>query len=314
MILHKASSPSGKLAFIDSGAPPNTESYKTIIAVHGVMFTYEVFQKCVDLAPEKGIRFVTVSRRGYPGSPALDSSSDDPAKKFELLGSDLLHFLDSFVEEHNIPTENGVVLLAWSFGAAHVMGAISQRCPSYIKSIVLYDPPLPVFGAALPEHSKTASAMQDPSPDNLRAHAQWLSAYFAHPHFACSAGASASERHRKLEWIAPSPSRQPSFPSEPDSKGLLSLDNFLQDASLLAATDVLQKNFHSLVQKAADGVVEVVCVGGTMSVADCVAGMWLVQDWVEERGLNSAVRIVWLTGANHFVHWDDPSTALEAFI
>ncbi|KAE9407333.1 hypothetical protein BT96DRAFT_874657 [Gymnopus androsaceus JB14] len=136
----------------DSGPPPNSNDYTTIILIHGAGFNGYSFQKLHSLAHTFNLRTVAFNRRDYSGStpytPEELSSMENGDKAFiDRLGMHLHEFLKCFVEEEEIPRisldkrmdngkhrigkvdaklEGGLVLVGWSLGAQTLLSMLSD--------------------------------------------------------------------------------------------------------------------------------------------------------------------------------------------
>jgi len=170
-----------KLGYIDSG-PPDSASYRTLIAIHGYGYSADVFQKALPEARKKGFRMIALNRRDFPNSTpftpeelsALDPSSLNITKyltfiqqrSFEIIG-----FVHHAIQELGLPppetgSEGNISVLGWSLGAffaVAVMGcfddpelpaAFRETVKEYISSVILYDPGIEaVAGRSSPSHS-----------------------------------------------------------------------------------------------------------------------------------------------------------------
>ncbi|PBK62115.1 hypothetical protein ARMSODRAFT_895896 [Armillaria solidipes] len=324
-----------ELSYIDSGAPAQA-SYITIFAIHGVIFTKEIFQRVIDLAPSKGVRFVALNRRHFPGTTPLSpeelsitqtGGTDDSQREglVEARGHEIALFIDTFIQKFNLPSISsggGVALLGWSLGATFALIVISsvdtlpedvrRRLNEYMRSLILYEPPPIVLGLPTPKQNWTF-LVDTTMPENLRlpAFGQWCTSYFDHADIV-------GRDLDKLSWVLASPSRTPTF-----FNGMpLSIQRYGEDA----ATDLpflffFSKQILAAYRKAFfdPGVfpsMKRAFVCGDKTSAFCIAGLWTVQD--DEKELRTAdakaVRYRIIPGANHFVHWDDPEKALDVFI
>ncbi|KAK0185459.1 Alpha/Beta hydrolase protein [Armillaria mellea] len=324
-----------ELSYIDSGAPLQL-SYITIFAIHGMIFSKEIFQKLIDLAPSKGVRFVALDRRPFPGSTPFSveelgvlraADTDDVQQEafIEARGHEVAVFIDTFIHKFNLPpisSGGGVALLGWSLGTALVSAAISnastlpedtcKRLERYLRSVILYEPGPITLGLPSPEQYWTF--LRDPSvPEELRiaAFGQWCTSYFDH--------ADLSERNLgKLSWVLASSSRVPSFYNGMPA----SIQHHGEDA----ATDLpflvgCYKQLLPTYRKAFfDPKVfptmkrSVLC--GDKTCAFALAALWAMQDDEKEQKAEGSKAIDYkiLPGVNHFMHWDEPEKAIDTFI
>lgn len=324
-----------ELSYIDSGAPAQP-SYITIFAIHGMIFTKEIFQRVIDLAPSKGVRFVALNRRPFPGSTLLSveeliitetGGTDDSQREalVEARGHEIAIFIDIFIQKFKLPSISsggGVAFLGWSIGATFAPMAISSvdslpqdvlsRLSDYMRSLILYEPAPTALG--LPTLKQNWTFLVDNTvPENLRlaAFVQWCTSYFDHTDIV-------GRDLDKLSWVLASPSRAPTF-----FNGVpLEIQRYGEDA----ATDLpflffFSKQILGAYRKAfLDSEVfpnmrrSFVC--GDKTCAFGIAGLWAVQD--DSKKLRGAGAKEFhhkiIKGANHFVHWDDPEKALDAFL
>ncbi|KAK0244788.1 Alpha/Beta hydrolase protein [Armillaria nabsnona] len=324
-----------ELSYIDSGAPAQA-SYITIFAIHGIIFTKEIFQRVVDLAPSKGVRFVALNRRHFPGTTLLSpeelvitqtgGTSDSQREALvEARGHEIALFIDTFVQKFNLPSISsggGVALLGWSLGATFASIVISsidtlpvdvrRRLSDYMRSLILYEPPPIVLG--LPAPKQNWSFLVDTTmPENLRlpAFGQWCASYFDHADII-------GRDLDKLSWVLASPNRTPTF-----FNGLpMSIQRYGEDAAtdlpflFFFSKQILAAYRNAFFDSAVFPSMKRAFVYGDRTCALCIAGLWAVQD--DEKELRTAdakaVKYRVIPGANHFVHWDDPEKALDAFI
>ncbi|KIY43941.1 hypothetical protein FISHEDRAFT_52302 [Fistulina hepatica ATCC 64428] len=191
-----------QFAYIDSGVA-DVQDYVTLIVVHGFGFHNQVMKKILPLAPSHGLRLICVNRRQYPGSTPYNADelavwaagSDDA--RFTLLqkdGLDLALFVDSLIEKGDIP-RGPLALVGWSMGITQVLAILAavhalpdtsrQRLQSYIRLVVLLDPPYrslgydDIAGGYAPFGDETIPPGQRGAAQSL-----WLSSYFSHENTA----------------------------------------------------------------------------------------------------------------------------------
>ncbi|KAK0222340.1 Alpha/Beta hydrolase protein [Armillaria fumosa] len=324
-----------ELSYVDSGAPSQVP-YITIFAIHGMIFTKEIFQRVIDLAPSKGVRFVALNRRHFPGTTPLSpeelvitqtGGTDDSQREalVEARGHEIALFIDTFIQKFNLPSISsggGVALLGWSLGATFAPIAISStdtlpedvrcRLSEYMRSLILYEPAPIALG--LPTPTQNWTFLVDTSvPENLRlpAFGQWCTSYFDHADIY-------GHDLDKLSWVLTSPNRTPTFFND--------LPVSIQRHGEDAATDLpflffFSKQILAAYRKAFfdPGVfpsMKRAFVCGDRTCAFGIAGLWAVQGDEKELRTADAMAVKYriLPGANHFVHWDDPERALDAFI
>ncbi|KAL0062071.1 hypothetical protein AAF712_011071 [Marasmius tenuissimus] len=154
------------VSFTDTGTPPNSKDYTTIVIIHGMGFGAACFERLQSQArsSQSNLRIVVLSRRGYPGSTPFSASElealqvrDDgkeaPAQEFhDDLGRHLWLFLRKFVEEERVPPvrsrRGGIVVMGWSLGVAFPMAAFSN--PD--SGLMIYDPSYTTLGYSIPSN------------------------------------------------------------------------------------------------------------------------------------------------------------------
>ncbi|KAK1235460.1 hypothetical protein PQX77_001312 [Marasmius sp. AFHP31] len=168
-------------SFTDTGAPPNSKDYTTIVIIHGMGFGAACFERLQSQArsSRSNLRIVVLSRRGYPGSTPFSASElealqvrDDGnealAQEFhDDLGRHLWLFLRKFIEEEGVPPvrsgRGGIVVMGWSLGVAFPMAAFSnpdsvgdsrayQLLERYVKGLMIYDPSYTTLGYSIPSN------------------------------------------------------------------------------------------------------------------------------------------------------------------
>ncbi|KAG6885274.1 hypothetical protein C0993_003861, partial [Termitomyces sp. T159_Od127] len=195
--------------YTDSGPPPGSHDYTTVIILHGITFTGENLKKLHNYAHTFNLRTVIWNRRGYAGSSQYNPDELDDLEYgrgafLERLGVQLAHFLRWFIEQHNVPRVSadhktgGFAIMGWSFGNATAMTLFSHRdlLPSqtydllkdYVKNLIIYDATLFAFGWKLPPNEKPLSTYDplstfatDPPEVALRNFDAWVSSYYDHP-------------------------------------------------------------------------------------------------------------------------------------
>ncbi|KAG6878224.1 hypothetical protein C0992_008439 [Termitomyces sp. T32_za158] len=194
--------------FSDSRAPPSSSDYTTLIILHGSAFNGECFEKIHTFSHEYNLRTVIWNRREYPGSTKYtDAEIQDlhhGRKVFlDRLAIQVGDFVRQFVEREGIPKisedrkTGGFAILGWSMGTATAMPLFSDKSlfskktyallESYVKDLILDDPPHLSFGIDLPRDAKVYNPWADPdykTPEELYQNFTfWVSSYYDHPDF-----------------------------------------------------------------------------------------------------------------------------------
>ncbi|KAL4258271.1 AB hydrolase superfamily protein [Pleurotus pulmonarius] len=147
--------------YTDSGPPPSSSDYATLVIIHGTGFNGHGFEHIHDIAHERNLRTVAINRREYPGSTPygdeeLDFMTKNPQAHLDSLAQFISLFLVAFIQGNSIPranedgTKGGLVALGWSTGCSMLVSMLSN--PSavppqsrtilepYLSNIILYDP------------------------------------------------------------------------------------------------------------------------------------------------------------------------------
>ncbi|KAK7025992.1 hypothetical protein VNI00_015823 [Paramarasmius palmivorus] len=181
-----------QITFTDSGVPPGSTDYTTLVIIHGTLFVggmalldiaaqtqlnapYSVgFEDLQVLAPSKNLRIMALNRRGYRGStsftPAeMDDMCQGSRDFLDRRMLELAEFLTTVIRIEKTPKldtdgRGGIAVLGWSLGVMTALSLFSN--PSlldfetgvllggYLKQCILYDPPSKSFGYSLPSTFK----------------------------------------------------------------------------------------------------------------------------------------------------------------
>ncbi|KAG6864538.1 hypothetical protein C0991_008885 [Blastosporella zonata] len=144
--------------FTDSGPPPSSTDYTTLIVLHGSAFTGDGFEKLHNYSHKHNLRTVIWNRRDYPGSTQYtDAEIDDlnNGRKIFLdrLAIQVADFLKQYIEKESIPKisadrkAGGFAIMGWSMGSATAMPLFSEPSllapelyallEQYVKDLVL---------------------------------------------------------------------------------------------------------------------------------------------------------------------------------
>ncbi|KAG7095834.1 hypothetical protein E1B28_006529 [Marasmius oreades] len=176
------------LSYTDSGPPKIDHStpYTTIFAVHGWMFNGAVFKKLLPLCSRENIRFVSINRRGYPGStdstdkelgvfePSTGAETESEKQKqradyLKARGKELLTFVDTFIQKYDLPPISevegemgtkkkcgGIAILGWSLGHSVTFATLANledapkeiqtRLAAYLRAHILLEPAITTIG------------------------------------------------------------------------------------------------------------------------------------------------------------------------
>ncbi|KAG6896565.1 hypothetical protein C0992_007416 [Termitomyces sp. T32_za158] len=195
--------------YTDSGPPPGSHDYTTVIILHGITFTGENLKKLHTYAHTFNLRTVIWNRRGYAGSSRytpdeLDDLIHGRRAFLKCLGLQLAQFIQWFIEQHNVPRVSadrktgGFAVMGWSLGNTTAITLFSHRdllssqtydfLKDYVKNLIIYDATLFAFGWKLPPNEKPLSYYEplsafatDPPEVAQRNFDAWVSSYYDHP-------------------------------------------------------------------------------------------------------------------------------------
>ncbi|EEB93610.1 hypothetical protein MPER_07705, partial [Moniliophthora perniciosa FA553] len=195
-----------EIFFTDSGAPPNSTDYTTLLVLHGSAFNGHGFEKLHDYAHELNLRVLIWNRRDYPGSTKytdeeLEELNQGKKIFIDRLGAQVADFLKQFIEKEKIPKATpdrkagGIAVMGWSMGTATAMSLFSDpsiisselynHLKEYVKDLILDDSPHLCFGYEVPEGEKTYDPWTDPNcktPEELYQNfGFWVSSFYDHP-------------------------------------------------------------------------------------------------------------------------------------
>ncbi|KAM6504024.1 Alpha/Beta hydrolase fold [Amanita muscaria] len=339
MIYEKLITLSGiEFAYTDSGVPSQPQ-YATIIAVHGMIFCAPVFKRAQEVAFKRGVRFIAINRRNYPGSTPFtpeefhtleQGSSEEKAEFWRDRGHEIAVFIDAFIKENNIPPipndgqSGGIILLGWSLGCgeanttvAHVdtlPPLLCSRLAAYIRALILYDASPRVLGLPVtvnewgPFHGERI-------PPELRAQAslQWTTAYFEH-------GDLSARDPNALSFTLPSTGRPVTIHnmSQSDQEEIIQLQELANDSTFIRhltdqRRDAYRKAFYDSSIRQLLPNMKVSYIVGEQSHSVMISGLWDVQKEADENK-NVSIDFRLVPGFNHFAHWDEPERAVDLFL
>jgi len=197
------------LYYEDSGAPEGSQTYVTLVLVHGALFHGGIFHRIFPLAAARNLRIVTVNKRDYVGSSpytheeldALRGSIEKQKAVMEALGLQLAHFIAWFIDKEKVPricdsggetraSTGGFALAGWSAGntvtfslmanADKLPQRIRELFESYFRVFIAYDMPMRAAGEAF--DYRIYSPWRDPAlsyEDRLNIFGPWVSTYVA---------------------------------------------------------------------------------------------------------------------------------------
>ncbi|KAH8817791.1 Alpha/Beta hydrolase protein [Flagelloscypha sp. PMI_526] len=321
-------------AYYDTGPPAvkndlEKAPYPTVFAVHGLGFNAFAWKPMFSSAKERGVRLVSINRRGYGGTSPLTQDETDllasnAAKAVDDRGKELLNFIHLFVHQEDVPLLDiggGFGLVGWSLGAVtaiaalanleYVIGPIQETFKQGFRSLVLHEPPATTIG--FPTTREFFSPLSDSNiPDNEKFpfFNTWITSYFDHPSLETRSVDS-------LITAAPSQSLAPTiYNISEDDK----LNIFLQDGGLShdhaafvnMSNEARNANYRKVVQTGTP----VAFVIGEKSQADHISVGWTVEEEAKTQAekVTAKVGLQFIPGVNHLGHWDHPDTILTAYL
>ncbi|KAF9044738.1 hypothetical protein BDZ89DRAFT_943011 [Hymenopellis radicata] len=197
----------GQLFYTDSGAVPNSTTYKTVFLFHGSVVNGNIFRRLLPLAASNNLRVVIPNRRDYAGSTRYTNEEllllqQGKREFFETVAANTISFISWFVKKHDVPTlsldrtTGGIITIGWSMGTCTplsmlaypdaISSAMYATIEPYFKQMVLFDPPAVAFGSdTMPEYYVPFTDPELKSPEEMLSHfGVWVSSYYDHPDFA----------------------------------------------------------------------------------------------------------------------------------
>ncbi|KAJ6544161.1 hypothetical protein B0H19DRAFT_1267463 [Mycena capillaripes] len=321
--------------FTDSGAVANVEDYTTYILIHGHTYHGGVFQRLLPLAATRSVRIICLNRREYPGSTPhtaeelrvyASGSDDERTAILSEAGLNLAFCVDEIIQQCALPAAGGVALVGWSSGNIFIVAALAsilslpsqtkERLQAFVRTIILWDPPSHALGIQSPPNSYVPLYDQDLAPeDRGPAFTKWVESHFIH-------GDLSSHDPDQLNYRWPNPSKKPTFDGMP-------LEELLKIADLSAGskydTALTAPAFASTLSNIAsrtlfDPEIRAAWPNTQISHLYCEAATWNIQfavwnlkERVKKAGGKAPISF-YPTEGNHFLMWEDASTALDALI
>ncbi|PCH43845.1 hypothetical protein WOLCODRAFT_164776 [Wolfiporia cocos MD-104 SS10] len=240
-----------ELYYEDSGPPPGSSTYCTIVLVHGALFHGAIFRRVLQYAAQYNLRLVALNMRDSPGStplPAKDVAAlrapdrDTQAAMIAARGLEVGAFLAWFARTQDIPRlqpvdedqtqfTGGLALLGWSSGncttlscLAHILQLPKEdrlHLENYMRHFFIFDPLTYVFGTANPSYEELYLPLYDPAvtimPEQMGEKlAIWASGYYLHSPEVLSIPTSFSREDvraglAQTAIVRPPPHQQPTF-------------------------------------------------------------------------------------------------------
>ncbi|KAJ7250043.1 Alpha/Beta hydrolase protein [Mycena haematopus] len=326
-----------QFSFTDTFSPStNVTNYTTLILVHGHSYHGAVFQKLLPLAPARALRIICINRREYPGSTPhtaqelrvyTSGSEEERASLLSEAGINLALAIDGIIQQCALPSAGSVALCGWSLGNTFVMAAMAsilslppetrKRLQSFVKTIILWDPPSHAFGIADPPKAYMPLYDQDLAPAARGpAFGKWVTSYFIH-------GDLSTHDADQLNYRNADPSRKATFEDMPVGELLKIVDfsvgnkcdTFLVQPPFASSISRLTNKalFDPAIRAAWEGI-QVSYMYGQATSWNIYFAVWDVERRVEAARGNAPITFRSIEGANHFPMWEDPSLTLDELL
>ncbi|RDB18206.1 hypothetical protein Hypma_000572 [Hypsizygus marmoreus] len=326
--LRAVSDDSISFQYTDSGPVPQTD-YTTLVTIHGHTFHGAIFQRLLPLASANAIRLVNVNRREYPGStPYTAEELKTITTGSEVERADFLRkqgvlfalFVDGLIQKLDLPEKGGVAIAGWSLGNIFAIAFATSindvpddtkvRLKSYVKTLILWDPPSQAFG--IPEPPGSYLPLWAPElPVEVRGavFGKWCASYFKHGNLASRDFSELNQRDADpLRPATIETMTQEELFSVADFAPGPKCETILADStfeSVLAAQRV-KLLFESTVQKEWGGV-KIWHLYGDANCWNVIYSAWAI----EEKDKSSSIHTKIIEGANHFLMWESPEEAIK---
>ncbi|TFK50378.1 hypothetical protein OE88DRAFT_1645450 [Heliocybe sulcata] len=197
-----------QLYYEDSGVPPNSSAYTTVVAIHGAFFHCGSFRRLLACGPAHGLRCISVNCRGYPLSTPYS------LEELGIMREGDVHAQGLFLQARGLeiasllvwlyragvvcPLEvmadrkqsGGLALYGWSAGNKEVLAFLAhadalpeESCrilAIILRSVILYDIPRFALGYSTSLLGLSQPFFQANVPSSCWS---WLSAYYTHSPF-----------------------------------------------------------------------------------------------------------------------------------
>ncbi|KDR73326.1 hypothetical protein GALMADRAFT_142438 [Galerina marginata CBS 339.88] len=328
-----------ELAYYDSGAP-DQQTYTTVVALADSILHAAIFKKVGAVAPGKGIRFIALNRRNYPGSSpftpeeldvVLKGTEEEKDAWMKDRGHEVGKFISQIIQEKNLPPispdgkAGGIVLLGWSLGVGETNAAIAHadtlassirdRLKSYIRAYVLQECAPIILGLPMPEKNWAPFVVEGiPADKRLPFFVQWLTSYFDH-------GDLSKRDLDSLEYVVPSTSKPGSIysMSKADQEEIICVgqETAIEGAYMVGFGTQFNANYRKALFNPATRALfphmKITYLVGDKSGSYAIASLWVLEDDSEKAGKNS-INFKVAPGCNHFVQWDDPEQAVDLYM
>jgi len=327
-----------QIAYTDTGAPSQSP-YITIVAVPGMCFSAAIFKRVQSVAIKRGVRFVALNRRNYPGTTPYNEEeikviSSGTKEQRDAWHRDRGHevgmFIHKLIVRENLPPisadrrTGGVILLGWSIGAGDVNNTIAHAdtlpsevrtsLASYMRSMIVQDSHRVMLGDSMePKHYTPLMDDQIPPEDRLEKFGYWVSSYFQH-------GDLSTRNLDVLSWVEPStihPATLSNMTAD-EKKEIICIDKEpayevpYMVGSKEQFADAYRKAFFGESVRTLFPGFKASFMAGELSPAFAISSYWMLENDIKETGKSFNLRFI--PDSNHFIHWDDPEEALKIYL
>ncbi|KAL0062747.1 hypothetical protein AAF712_010369 [Marasmius tenuissimus] len=336
--------------FTDSGAPPNSTDYTTLLVLHGSAFNGRQYHFLFSMA-SKGftttlthlnLRTILWNRRDYPGSTRytdaeLEDLTEGRKVFMDKIGQQIADFIVQFIEKENIPQASpdfkagGVAVMGWSMGTASVMTLFSDPTiispevygvlEKYVRDLILDDPPYLSFGYEVPKDVKTYDPWTDPdckTPEELYQNfGFWVSSFYDHKNPHIGNLVDLDMRKRGDEYTVTKWTEEEFNKYYTADAAVRSELKMYVEPMQTVLRDMAQKVFYDeKLIKSYFPKVKITLIVGTRTNWHCIWGPMenkrRYDAHIAQAGKTARpVELYPIEGGNHFAHWEAPKTLLE---
>jgi pimeloyl-ACP methyl ester carboxylesterase len=203
-----AISPDVHFEILDSGAPPHSNTYSTMLVLHGWAWNAHVFVKVLDLAPSRGVRVISVQRRGYGGTSPYTELELGPLRDPDQAAKHIDTFMFARSTEYALLIQKlaadfalapgSVSLVGWSMGDMFVLDllmrvpilapALRDAVKTFVHTAVMYEAGMEGLGIPTP-HPRSdvhyayvfAELAAAQGQDFGEAAGNWVTGWFEYP-------------------------------------------------------------------------------------------------------------------------------------
>nr|GAT48478.1 predicted protein [Mycena chlorophos] len=303
-----------KIFYTDSGAPPNSDTYTTLVMLHGSAFNGDGMSPLHAFADKHNLRIILWNRRDYRGSTPYSAAELEELRTgkqshWDAHAESLVHFFEYLIDTEKIPSPGpgadrgagGIILSGWSFGAATALSVLAapsavpldselyKKVEPHFKSLVLYDPSPLALGTP-------------------------VSSYYTHPNIASEDVSGISGKAKRAEqctvesWTA----EQRETWIEGDAAGRCELPCYVNPVQATLKEQAHRALYDPDLVKTYFPNVAVLHISLPETCPFPLWGYFAHKRDYEAAGAEGrATRFKMLECGNHFMHYDDPDYLLK---